>query len=371
MSAVLAVNIGYSPRHAGHPPGPEPPRLRFRGIVVILGVLVLLGGAADAVLSALRRPGSPPAAATGLTVHIYPATRLGLRGPADLTGAGGHVWITNSAGNSVTELDVRAGSHPIVRPGPDNRFLAPGAITAGHGHVWVADVVAKEITELRAADGAVIRTIRKVPSPHSLVLFGNRLWIANPAANSVYLADARTGSKVRAFRYDSLSYPSALAVSHHLLWVTNEAKDTITVLSATTGAWKSTLRGRRYGLAQPVAEAASRTMLWVANASARTITQISTVSGKPVRIIGGRRYRFGVPGPMALADGKLWVLNTIGNSVTEIDATTGRLVAVLAGSSYGFDSPAGIAAFRHAIWVASATSLTRIALPAWPAAVRR
>ena len=364
MSAVLAVNIGYSPRHAVLPPGSQPPRRGPRRIVVILSVLALFSaGSAYGVLRAVRlAAGSPSAAAIGHGVHIYPATRLGLRGPASLTGAGQYLWITNSAGNSVTELDVRTGRHRVIGTGPEYGFLAPGAITAGHGHVWVADVVADRITELRAADGAVIRTITDAASPHSLVLFGNRLWTANPAANSIYLIDARTGSKVRAFRYDGLKYPSALAVSHRLLWVANEAKDTITVLSASTGAWKSTLRGPRYGLGQPVSELASQTMLWVANASAGTITQISTVTGKPVRIIGGRGYRLGVPGAMALANGKLWVLNTIGNSVTEIDVRSGRPVAVLSGSSYGFDNPVGIAAFGHAIWVASATSLTRIAL---------
>jgi streptogramin lyase len=66
---------------------------------------------------------------------------------------------------------------------------------------------------------------------------------------------------------------------------------------------------------------------------------------------------------MALADGKLWVLNTAGNSLTEIDATTGRRVAVLAGAAYRFHRPTAIAAYRHAIWVASASSVTRIALP--------
>ncbi len=273
------------------------------------------------------------------------------------------MWVTNAAGDSVTEIGWRPGSHPIVRSGPGYGFLKPGAITAGHDRLWVADDVAHAIFELNASDGSLVRKITKVAAPGSLLLFGNRLWVTNPAANTIYLINTRTGSKVRAFRHIGLRYPSALAVSHRLLWVANEAKDTVTVMSATTGAWKATLRGSRFGLSQPVAEVAGRTMLWVAS-TPRTITQINTVSRKPVRIISGSRFRLGVPGPMALADGKLWVLNTAGNSVTEIDAATGRLVAVFAGRAYGFDHPVGIAAHNHAIWIASASSLTRLVPPA-------
>jgi streptogramin lyase len=104
-------------------------------------------------------------------------------------------------------------------------------------------------------------------------------------------------------------------------------------------------------------------MLWVASARGHSITQIDTITRKPVRIIAGPRYHLGAPGAMALAAGKLWVLNTAGNSLTEIDAATGRRIAVLAGAAYRFHRPTAIAAYQHAIWVASASSVTRIALP--------
>ena len=360
---MLAVNIGYSPRHAGLSAESKRSRRRLQRTVATSCALALLGaGAAYGVLRVSRQPVRPSAA--GRAVDVYASAGLGLREPADLTGAGHHIWITNSAGNSVTELGWGRGGRPIVRKGSNSGFLVPGAITSGGGHLWVADLAANAITELRSDDGTVVRIIGNVGAPHSLLLFGNRLWVANPVANAVYLINARTGERVRAFRHNGLGYPSALAVSHRLLFVANEAKGTITVMDAVTGAWKATLGGRRFGLRQPVAEVASRRMLWVADAAKHAITQINTVTRKPVRIIAGTRYRLGFPGAMALAGGKLWVLNTPGNSVTEIDAATGRMIAVLAGASYGFNRPTAIAAYQDAIWVANANSVTRIALPA-------
>src|SRR5262249_50852102 len=151
---------------------------------------------------------------TGQNVHVFSA--MGLRKPAGMAGAGHHVWITNSAGNSVTELGWRRGEAPIVRKGEGSRFLSPGAITSGRGHLWIADMVANAITELRSGNGAVVRTIGGVSAPHSLLLFGNRLWVTDPGGNAVSLINARTGEKVRVFRHNGFAYPSALAVSHRL-----------------------------------------------------------------------------------------------------------------------------------------------------------
>lgn len=362
MSAVLAVNIGYSPRHASLPPESRPVRRRLRRTIVAVCVPALFSaGGAYAALRVADQPDQ--GSATGPKVHVFSPIGLGLREPAGMAGAGHHLWITNSAGNSVTELGWRRGEQPIVRRGSGSRFLAPGAITSGHGHLWIADLVANAITELRSGNGTVVRTIDDVAAPHSLVLFANRLWVTNPGSNAVLLINARTGEKVRVFRHNGFAYPSALAVSHRLLWVANEGKNTITVMDAVTGAWKGTLRGKRFRLRQPIAEVAGRRMLWVGNARGHSITQINTITRKLVRIIAGRSYHLGCPGAMALADGKLWVLNTAGNSVTEINAATGRRVAVLAGALYRFHRPTAIAAYHHAIWVASASSVTRISLP--------
>src|SRR5215813_13440383 len=232
---MLAVNIGYSPRHASPPSRPTPVRPRLRRTIVILGVLALLSVAGT--VEVFRVAGQPDrSATTAKGVRVFSESALGLREPAGLSGAGHRLWITNSAGNSVTELGWRRGERPMIRSSAAS-FLAPGAITSGRGHLWIADLAANAITELRSRDCKVVRTIGHVRAPHSLILFRNRLWVANPGDNAVYLINARTGLKLRAFRHNGFAHPSALAVSHQLLWVANEAKNTITVMNAATGAW--------------------------------------------------------------------------------------------------------------------------------------
>ena len=129
---MLAVNIGYSPRHASWPPGPKPVRRRLRRAVAILGVLGLLGAAVTfEVLRAADQPARSSAAGKG--VHVFSEIALGLHKPVGLTGAGHRMWITNSAGNSVTELGWQPGERPMIRTNSAARFLAPGAITVHCG----------------------------------------------------------------------------------------------------------------------------------------------------------------------------------------------------------------------------------------------
>src|SRR5262245_48989194 len=171
MTAVLAVNIGYSPRHASLPPGLRPVRRKLRRTIVAICVLTLLSAAG--AYAALRIADQPHrASAARLGVHVFSGISLGLRRPAGMAGAGQHLWITNRAGNSVTELRWRRGEEPVVRQAAAAMLLAPGAITSGRGHLWIADEVANAITELRSGNGSVIRTVDNVGAPHSLVVFG-------------------------------------------------------------------------------------------------------------------------------------------------------------------------------------------------------
>src|ERR1700747_16525 len=123
MSAVLAVNIGYSPRHASLPPGSRPVRWRLRRTVVTLCVPALLGaGAAYAVVRVADWPDG--GSGTRQNVRVFSAIALGLHKPAGIAGAGHHLWITNSAGKSVTELGWRHGEAQKVGRGSGSRFLA-------------------------------------------------------------------------------------------------------------------------------------------------------------------------------------------------------------------------------------------------------
>jgi hypothetical protein len=64
----------------------------------------------------LRVAGQPHrSSSTAKVVHVFSEIGLGLREPAGLTGAAHRLWITNGAGNSVTELGWRRGERPLMR----------------------------------------------------------------------------------------------------------------------------------------------------------------------------------------------------------------------------------------------------------------
>src|ERR1022692_3967229 len=226
MSAVLAVNIGYSPRHAAPPPGPRslPPPRRRRTIIGVLTVCALLGAGTTVMVLRVRQQAASCSRATGgagcrqptmpQVPAVYSSTKFGFREPADMALAAGNVWITNQAGNSVTGFGWRSAGHPVVLTGPSYGFAAPGPITTGHDHLWIGNTLANSITEVSATDRSVTRKIADVPTPDSLVLFGKQLWVANAGANSVSAFSVRTGALIRTRHGRGLDHPDALAVSN-------------------------------------------------------------------------------------------------------------------------------------------------------------
>lgn len=383
MRALLAANIGYSPRHAGAKHGPGAPRRRrLRAAALLIGALALVfAGSTVVVLRALGHPLNCPRGRTCAT-HDAAADRptipravvlsshgLGLNGPTGAAYAAGRMWVTNNAGNSVSEFGWRSGAHPSIQRGP--MFAEPSAITSGRWHVWVANALANSVTELTAADGSVVRTISVAGAPTSLALYHGILWVANSAPDSVSEFNVKTGKLVQTIKGHSLDSPEALAISHGMLWIANAGSGTVTVLRASTGAWRATIDRHQLAVKDPMAEVASATMLWVAGANG--IAEFSTIRIHMVLRIAGPRYGLQAPRAMVLARGDLWVANMRGNSVTEIDAATGRLVRVLAAPLYHFNHPAGIAAYHRRIWVTNSgdASVTVLDLPARHGAIHQ
>ena len=59
--------------------------------------------------------------------------------------------MTNTYGNSVTEIDAASGHLVRVLAGPRYGFDHPSALTAYRGRIWVANSDASSVTELVTA----------------------------------------------------------------------------------------------------------------------------------------------------------------------------------------------------------------------------
>src|SRR5271170_6380427 len=78
--------------------------------------------------------------------------------PSGLAFGGGHLWVTNEAGNSLTEIDPATGAWMGSFLGRRYGFSHPTAITSAGSDLFVAND-SGSLSEVRAGNGAAIRTI--------------------------------------------------------------------------------------------------------------------------------------------------------------------------------------------------------------------
>src|ERR1700686_3181867 len=125
----------------------------------------------------------------------------GLRAPFAITAKGGFVWVANSVGNSVTELN--ASTRKLVRfiNGSSNGFSLPYAIDSDGTHVWVANFDGNSVTELNASTGGLAQPVIKgsnygFDAPAAIASDGTHVWVANLSGTSVTELNASTGTLV-------------------------------------------------------------------------------------------------------------------------------------------------------------------------------
>ena len=89
-------------------------------------------------------------ARTGGLVKVISGPRYKFFVPQSIASDGTHVWVTNNAGNSVTELRARTGGLIKVISGSSYKFEGPAGIVPGGTHVWVANSYGQSVTEFPA-----------------------------------------------------------------------------------------------------------------------------------------------------------------------------------------------------------------------------
>ncbi len=104
--------------------------------------------------------------------------------------------MANGGGNSVTELSAATGALVKVISGPSYRFaflnkrlLSAAAVASDGSHVWVTNFAGNAVTELSASTGALVRVISgsgyAFDAPMGIISDGSHVWVANERADSV------------------------------------------------------------------------------------------------------------------------------------------------------------------------------------------
>ena len=174
---------------AGQHAATRPDHRRGRGRAVAVGVggaAILAAGiaAAVALLGSSHQNGGPAIPADVLSGGSY-----GFSNPAGIAADGTHIWVTNNAGNSVTELNRSDGSPVQTLSGSRYGFRGPAAIAVEGGRVWVTNTTGNSVTELNGSDGSLVRTLSGssygFSGPAGIAAEGTRIWVTNSGGNSV------------------------------------------------------------------------------------------------------------------------------------------------------------------------------------------
>jgi hypothetical protein len=242
--------------------------------------------------------------------------------PSGLAFGGGHLWVTNQAGNSVSEINPANGSWMATFHSSVYGFDHPTAITSSGPDLFVANG-GGSVTELLASSGALVRTIS-----------GPQFGFVNPVAIGI------AGGTVLVL---NAGRPTA----------TPPVAGSISEIDAGTGSLVRTVSGPSFALDDPVALTVSGPNVFVADKGDDSVTEVVAASGALVRVVV--QHGLDAPDGIAVADGRVWAADSGSNAATEVEAATGSVIATKSDSdgSYGFGSPSTVVGSGGNVFVAS------------------
>lgn len=154
--------------------------------------------------------------------------------------------MTNTDGNSVTELNASDGSWVRTISGGSYGFNFSAAIAFDGTHLWILNAHGNSVTEMNASDGSWVQTLSGVSydfdAPTAIAFDGTHRWVANAYGPSDFEAhvtelNASDGSLVQTISGDSYGFavPFGISFDGTHLWVTNYAGDSVTQINASDG----------------------------------------------------------------------------------------------------------------------------------------
>jgi len=286
--------------------------------------------------------------------------------PSGLAIGEGHLWVTNEAGDSVTEINPSNGDwvRTFTRA-KGYRFSQPVAITRNQAELFVANA-GGSVTEMAAYNGKLLRVIQgsrfHFSDPVAIASSGNMLLVLNGGTSkpgSITEINARTGALVRVISGSSYAFadPVAMTASGSDVFVADESVNSVTEVDATTGALVRVVAGQ--GLDAPDGIAVQSGNVWVADSASNAATEINASTGVAISTFSdaGGPYGFGDPSDVIGVQGNVYVMTPFGDSpmVTKVDATTGAPAWYMCNTNgpYYFSLLSAFAVSGDDLWVAS------------------
>jgi hypothetical protein len=318
-------------------------------------------GAASLVLTAGTLVAVGPAQAAPRV-----AGALEFDAPSGLAFGGGHLWVTNKAGDSVTEINPTSGAWVASFTRTEGYLFAqPVAITRSGANLFVANAQGS-VSEMNSSSGKLVRVIKgakyHLVNPVSITSSGDTILVLNAghgATGSITEISARTGALVRTISGASfaLDNPAAFTVSGSDVFVADEGNNSVTEVNVANGALVRVVSGE--GLDAPDGIAVQSGNIWVADNASSAATEISVATGAAVSTYTDSDGQYGFWNPTSVigVQGNVYVMTPLGTSpmVTKVSATDGTAYWYMCNTNgpYYFSLLSAFAVSGDDLWVAS------------------
>lgn len=236
--------------------------------------------------------------------------------PTGLAFAGGHLWVANEHGNSVSEINPTNGAWMASLTSGPYGIDAPTAIAANGPDIFVANSV-KSISEINANTRQLVR-----------IIFGSEYRFSRPVAITV------AGGRV-------------------LVLNAGTSAGSLTEFSARTGLLLKTISGARFAFNDPAAFTTNGQDVYVADKGDNSVTEVNMVSGRLIDVIS--QQGLSEPDGIAIEDGRIWVADSQNNAATEINLANHAVLDTYTDSDgpYGFWDPATVIAAAGNVYIAT------------------
>ena len=218
---------------APHTPKEIPMKFRIRATIALTLALSGLLGAVSA------------SAATSSLVKVVQGKSYGFNAVTAIGSNGANVWVANSAGNSVTELNSGTLSLVARLQGPAYKFETPtGAVIEGTD-LWVTNEAGDSVTEVDTTTGTPVRVVidhTNLPTPGPITFGDGYIFTVSPPGDSPMVSQITPDDgKVIWMMCNTngpylFSNPQAAVVSGSNLWVVSKGSSSLTEMDTDSGA---------------------------------------------------------------------------------------------------------------------------------------
>jgi DNA-binding SARP family transcriptional activator len=335
----------------------QPSRRRFRRpmVAVALGLAILGGAIAAALLTGANGKGAPIVVPPDNVARIDPAgTRIenyvGVGSDPRAIAVGlGSVWVANAADGTVDRLDPATGAfrgHPIGIGGDDLSGIAIGS-----GSVWVADGNDGTVTRIDPSLDQVQITIPRVsspavaPDPVFFVAYGSHhVWATR--GNELLRIDPQTN---QVDGHLEIGTPTGLATGGGSVWVTTGSEQLLRIDPRAPKLISALPLGE-----QAFAPVYARGSVWVIVGT--QIHQIDPIGLDLRRVVTAGEN----PAALAAGSGVLWAVDFFDGKLTRLAAGGGGTASVRVGMDLSANRTgppsannlSAVAVGGGAIWVA-------------------